>query len=102
MTRPDHPSSAEGMRDASETPARTGFWCATCGRFNVTAVEGLFRRRGAGSPQRFCDPACRQAAYRRRRAGVREDAPLQPRGGRGRRLNPNQSPQNPQPTDPQS
>ena len=44
------------------------------GRFNVTAIEGLFNRNRVGLPQRFCDHACRQAAYRRRR-GASEDAP---------------------------
>jgi len=28
-----------------------------------------------GSARRFCDPACRQAAYRRRVASVEENAP---------------------------
>jgi hypothetical protein len=76
------------MRDASDRPAREGFVCASCGRFVVTAVEGLWRARRAGSAQRFCDPACRQAAYRRRRAGVGEETPHQTKGGRNRRLNP--------------
>jgi hypothetical protein len=74
------------MRDASQNPDRQGFSCAACGRLNITAVEGLFRRPHAGSAQRFCDPACRQAAYRRRQAGVQENTPRQLRGGRGRRL----------------
>ncbi len=76
-----------GLRDAPEAAVRDGFRCDSCGRFNVTAVVGLFARRRAGSAQRFCDPACRQAAYRRRRAGVQEDTPLQLHGGRSRRLN---------------
>jgi hypothetical protein len=79
------------MRDAS-SPDRQGFVCALCGRFNVTTVEGLFHRNRVGSPQRFCDHACRQAAYRRRRAGIQEDTPLQRSGGRNRRLNPNSDP----------
>ncbi|MGH3010174.1 MAG: hypothetical protein ACRDLM_12320, partial [Gaiellaceae bacterium] len=73
--RPADPQGAKsahvgpgGMRDALPEPERTGFVCATCGRFIITAVEGLFRSARAGSPQRFCDHACRQAAYRRRRA----------------------------------
>lgn len=74
------------MRDASASPRPEGFWCASCGRFKVTAVEGLFRNPPVGSPSRFCSPGCRQAAYRRRRAGVAEDAPRQHSGGRGRRL----------------
>lgn len=76
-----------GLRDASQAPVREGFQCASCGRFNVTGVAGLFATRRAGSAQRFCDPACRQAAYRRRRARVDEDTPRQPTGGRSRRLN---------------
>jgi hypothetical protein len=74
------------LRDASNPPIREGFVCASCGRFNVTAVEGLFARRRAGSPQRFCNPTCRQAAYRRRCASVPEDMPRQASGGRRRRL----------------
>jgi hypothetical protein len=85
------------MRDASQDLDREGFACAACGRFNITAVEGLFDRNRAGSAQRFCDHACRQAAYRRRRAGVPEDAPLQQRGGRNRRLNPTTVPSNAHP-----
>ena len=76
------------MRDASNQPRRDGFTCAGCDRFTVTAVEGIFRYPSVGSPRRFCDPACRQAAYRRRRAGVAENTPLQRTGGRTRRLNP--------------
>ncbi|HYU84295.1 MAG TPA: hypothetical protein VEK80_05780, partial [Kribbellaceae bacterium] len=69
----DEPGAiSTGLRDASEPAVREGFRCDSCGRFNVTAVVGLFARRRAGSAQRFCDPACRQAAYRRRRAGVQE------------------------------
>jgi hypothetical protein len=79
-------SPTAGMRDTSPTPERSGFYCQMCGRFNVTAVTGLFQRPRAGSPQRFCDHACRQAAYRRRRAGLKEDTPLQLTGGRSRRL----------------
>lgn len=67
-------------------PAREGFTCDACGRFVATAVEGLFSTPRAGSPRRFCDSACRVAAWRRRKAGVSEDTPLQRRGGRSRRL----------------
>lgn len=74
------------MRDASDRPARDGFTCHHCGRFIVTAVDGLWRTRRAGSARRFCDPACRQAAYRRRRAGVTEDTARQTTGGRNRNL----------------
>jgi hypothetical protein len=76
------------MRDASDRPAREGFTCASCGRFIVTAVDGLWRTPAVGSARRFCDPACRQAAYRRRRAAAAEDAPRQTVGGRNRHLNP--------------
>ena len=69
------PGEKNTTRDASPRPERTGFTCATCGRFNITRIEGLFHRVRAGSPQRFCDHACRQAAYRRRRAGAAEDTP---------------------------
>lgn len=60
--------------------------CECCGRDTVTAVEGLFRVPQTGSPRRFCSPACRQAAYRRRRAGVTELTPAQRQGGRNRNL----------------
>lgn len=82
----------EGMRDASQAPARQSFTCACCGHEVVTAIEGLFANPQVGSPRRFCDPACRQAAFRRRRAGAPEDSPLQRHGGRGRRLMPPGSP----------
>ena len=42
--------------------------------------------------QRFCDPACRQVAYRRRRANAPENTPVQRQGGRGRKLNPSPGP----------
>jgi hypothetical protein len=54
------------MRDASPGPARRGFTCACCGHFTVTAVDGLFANPRSGSPARFCSPACRAAAWRRR------------------------------------
>ena len=75
------------MRDASD-PVRRGYDCAACGRFVVTAVDGLFRNPPVGSPARFCGPACRQAAYRRRQARAPEDTPRQLTGGRTRRLAP--------------
>lgn len=74
------------MRDASDRPNRDGFTCPVCARFIVTAVDGLWRNPSVGSPRRFCDPACRQAAYRRRRLGVAEDTPRQTKGGRDRSL----------------
>jgi hypothetical protein len=80
------------MRNAYESPEHeeepqgTSFVCACCGRTVVTAVEGLYYNPAVGSKQRFCDQACRQAAWRRRRAGVSEAAPLQRKGGRSRRL----------------
>jgi hypothetical protein len=70
----------------NDEPARTSFVCACCGRTIVTAVEGLLYSRPAGAKRRFCDAACRQAAWRRRRAGAREATPLQRRGGRSRKL----------------
>jgi len=81
------------MRNAYDTPARPGgepkrtsFVCGCCGRTVVTAVEGLYYNPPAGSKRRFCDPACRQAAWRRRKHGISEAAPLQRKGGRSRRL----------------
>lgn len=78
------------MRDAlppsAHGYARYGGYCQACGHLVVTAVEGLFDNPRRGSEQRFCSPACRQRAYRRRRAQVEESAPAQRRGGRGRRL----------------
>lgn len=83
------------MRDASDTPDRDGFTCPVCDRFVTTAIEGLFANPAVGSPQRFCSPGCRQAAYRRRRAGVAENTPLQHHGGRSRQLATNQQPEPP-------
>ena len=75
------------LRDASDPPQRQGFECACCGRLCVTAVQGLFRQSHRRlRPGRFCNAACRQAAYRRRRAGVPEDTPAQLAGGSRRRL----------------
>jgi len=65
---------------------RTGGHCQSCGRLVITAVEGLFTNPQRGGAQRFCNHACRQRAYRRRRAGAPEDAPAQYTGGRRRGL----------------
>lgn len=73
------------MRDACPLTSEA-FVCACCGREVLTSMAGLFYNPKVGSPRRFCDPACRQAAYRRRQAGVPEGVPLQRRGGRGRSL----------------
>lgn len=80
------------MRDASPGPTRRGFTCACCGAFTVTAVDGVFANPRTGSPTRFCSPACRTAAWRRRQAGAAEDTPRQHHGGRGRHLNPDPAP----------
>lgn len=99
-TEPTTPSKAgrrgvrppTGSRDASATPARerapkrSGYTCPPCGRFVPTEVDGVVFRTRTGSPPRFCSPGCRQAAYRRRQAGVAEDVALQLRGGRDRSL----------------
>ncbi len=74
------------MRDALPEPGREGFVCGPCGRFIVTAICGLYRARARGSARRYCSASCRQAAYRRRRAGLPENLLRQHRGGRGRRL----------------
>ncbi len=63
-----------------------GFTCPPCGRFVRTELDGVLLRARTGSPPRFCSPGCRQAAYRRRRAGVDENLPLQRTGGRNRSL----------------
>jgi C4-type Zn-finger protein len=76
------------LRDASDSPRREGFTCPVCGRFIVTFVEGIYASPHTGSPRRFCTPACRQAAQRRRDADASETTPLQYTGGRRRRLNP--------------
>lgn len=79
------------MRDAlPPSPSglpRYGFACQGCRQVITTEVTGLFTNPNRGSPQRFCSPACRQAAHRRRRAGVAEDQPRQHHGGRTRSLN---------------
>jgi hypothetical protein len=79
---------AENLMRYASDPARHGYHCAACGRHVLTAIDGLFHNPAVGSPARFCSPACRQAAYRRRRAGAPENTPLQHRGGRTRRLAP--------------
>jgi hypothetical protein len=67
------------MRDAFALPPnrdglkRTGLQCQCCGHEIVLAVESVFARTPRGSAQRFCGPACRQAAYRRRQAHVEEN-----------------------------
>lgn len=80
------------MRDAfplsPQGLARYGFACQCCGRPVITKVEGLFDNPARGSATRFCSPACRQAAYRRRQAGAAEHAPRQHHGGRTRKLIP--------------
>lgn len=76
------------MRDACDPPVRKGFICAACLRFTVPEGEGIFANAAVGSPARFCDHACQQRAYRRRKAGVPERTPLQRRGGRDRHLGP--------------
>ena len=70
----------------NDEPACTSFACACCGRTVVTAVEGIFYNPNVGSERRFCDAACRQAAWRRRHAGAPEATALQRRGGRARGL----------------
>ena len=82
------------MRDALP-PSRSGlprygFTCQACQQVVTTEITGLFTNPHRGSTQRFCSPACRQAAHRRRRAGVAEDQPRQHTGGRTRRLNKDQ------------
>jgi hypothetical protein len=77
------------LRDASLSATEAspvGFVCPPCGRFVRTDLDGVILRPRTGSKPRFCSPGCRQAAYRRRRAGVGEDAPLQHRGGAKRSL----------------
>ena len=76
------------MRDTSDRPGRKACRCQCCGRDIVVSVEGLFSNPEPGSTRRFCDPACRQAAYRRRRAGVAETTAAQRKGGRNRTLRP--------------
>ena len=88
----DPPPTRRGMRNALPAGpngfARYGFTCQCCGRLVVTGVDGLFDNPARGSTQRFCGPACRQAAHRRRRAGASESSPRLHAGGRRRRLAP--------------
>jgi MYM-type Zinc finger with FCS sequence motif len=78
------------MRDAlPPSPSglpRYGFTCQACHQVITTEITGLFHNPNRGSIQRFCSPACRQAAYRRRRAGTTEDQPRQHHGGKTRSL----------------
>jgi hypothetical protein len=82
------------MRDAFPLPPnshgleRTGLYCQCCGLEIVLSVQDVFAHTPRGSARRFCDPACRQAAYRRRIANVEENTPAQRQGGRERQLNP--------------
>ena len=75
-----------GPQSGSPEPAPVGFICPPCGRFIRTDLDGVVWRARTGSPPRFCSPGCRQAAYRRRRAGVAEGVGLQHGGGRNRSL----------------
>ena len=86
-------SATTTSRNASATTTGTGaqitpvgFVCPPCGRFIPTEIDGLVVQAQRGSPPRFCSPGCRQAAYRRRQAGVAEDVALQHAGGRNRSL----------------
>jgi hypothetical protein len=83
MRNASRPSPGQAL---NEEPARTSFVCACCGRKVLTAVEGSFYNPPVGSRRRFCDPACRQAAWRRRKAGVPEATAPQRTGGRARGL----------------
>jgi hypothetical protein len=74
------------MRNASPEPPRNQSVCAPCGTPILTAIEGHFYNPPVGSPRRFCSAACRQAAWRRQRAGIEKTAALQLRAGRTRRL----------------
>ena len=88
------PGPGRSLRDASPTGARprsaaaqpAGFICPPCGRFVATDLDGVLWRARTGSLPRFCSPACRQAGFRRRRAGVDEGLRLQREGGRNRSL----------------
>jgi len=78
------------MRDAFPDPgdgiARTGITCQHCRLPTTLTVKGVFHNPERGTQQRFCSPACRQAAYRRRLAGVPETTAPQRQGGRDRAL----------------
>ncbi len=64
------------------SPLAPVFVCACRGRTVVTVVDGSFFNPPAGSKRRFCDPARRKAAWRRRKAGVPEARAPQRTGGR--------------------
>jgi len=92
-SRDASPLSKEAARTKSDRAmsgpaevAPAGFTCPPCGRFVRTDLDGVLWRARSGSPARFCSPGCRQAAYRRRRAGAGEGVPLQRDGGRNRSL----------------
>ena len=70
---PPTPAEPRLIGDPSPNPHREGFTCASCRRFVVTAVTGVFANPKVGSPTRFCSPACRTAAWCCRRVGVPED-----------------------------
>ena len=53
--------------------------CAFCG--TKLQVHG-----GAGHPRIYCDEACRQAMYRRRKAGIVHSVPVDDRVKSGGRL----------------
>jgi hypothetical protein len=76
----------EPLRYAFKQVVREGFHCPSCDRDIVTTIAGVFANPKVGSPQRFCSASCRQAAYRRRKAGVAESTQGQFKGGRDRRL----------------
>lgn len=79
-------ASPAGPRRGSPEGQPAGFICPPCGRFVATDLDGVAWRARTGSLPRFCSPACRQAAFRRRRAGVDEGLRLQREGGRNRSL----------------
>ncbi len=79
-------ASPTGPRPGSPEVAPVGFICPPCGRFVRTDLDGVLWRPRTGSAPRFCSPGCRQAAFRRRRAGVDEGVPLQREGGRNRSI----------------
>ena len=83
---PTEPASRK-VSPAGQPPAAvSGFVCPPCGRFIRTDLDGVLWQARCGSPPRFCSPGCRQAAYRRRQAGVAESVKLQLAGGRNRSL----------------
>jgi hypothetical protein len=83
---PTDPINNDDLTTQPGRPGPLGFTCQACGTVVVTAVDELFTNPPRGSRQRFCSPACRQAAYRRRHAHVDEDAPRQHTGDRTRGL----------------